>query len=85
MHHLALHHWSKFQAISGEYVQKTTQKQPWMVISAAKKTFEIWKLGNYKLAWHMYHLNMFRLHKNGGGNEWAGRGAYKKPSKMLWN
>ena len=45
MHYLALHHWSKFQtnltAFKGSYGQKTTQKQPEMVLSAATKSFEI--------------------------------------------
>ena len=74
-----------FDHISGGYAQKTTQKHPEMVLSAAKKTFEISKLGNYKSdvneTWHMYHLNTFHLHTNGGGNEWVVGGAFKKPSK----
>ena len=52
MHYLKLYHWSKFQknltAFKGSYGQKTTQKQSEMVLSAATKSFEIWKLGNYK-------------------------------------
>ena len=45
MHYLALHHWSNFQIILttfwGVTCKKTTQKQPEMVLSAAKKTLEI--------------------------------------------
>ena len=45
MHYLKLYHWSKFQknltAFKGSYGQKTTQKQPEMVPSAATKLFEI--------------------------------------------
>ena len=52
MHYLKLHHWSKFPknltAFKGSYDQKTTYKEPEMVLSAATKSFEIWKLGNYK-------------------------------------
>ena len=33
--------------ISGGYVQKTSQKQPEMVLFAAKRTFQISKLQNY--------------------------------------
>ena len=38
---------NEFDHISGGYVQRTTRKQPTMVLSAGTKTFEIWKLGNY--------------------------------------
>ena len=37
-----------FDYISVGYVQKTAQKQPKIVLSANMKTFEIWKLENYK-------------------------------------
>ena len=37
-----------FDYISMGYVQKTSQKQPKIVLSANMKTFEIWKLENYK-------------------------------------
>ena len=40
--------WNKFDHISVGYVQKTTQKQPKIVLSADMKTFEISKLENYK-------------------------------------
>ena len=39
---------NNFDHISGGYVQKTTQKQPKMVLSAGKKTFQRWKLEKYK-------------------------------------
>ena len=39
---------NKFDDISGVYVQKTTQKQPKIVLSAGMRTFEISKLENYK-------------------------------------
>ena len=29
----------------------------------------------------MHHLNTFHLHKNGGGNEWAGGGHIQKTIK----
>ena len=38
---------NKFDHISVGYVQKTTQKQPKIVLSASIKTFEISKLENY--------------------------------------
>ena len=45
MHYLTLYHWSKFQknltAFKGSYGQKTIQKQPEMVLSAAAKSFEV--------------------------------------------
>ena len=51
MHHIVLHHCSKFQTkfltFRGGYVQKTSQKQPEMVLFAAKRTFQISKLQNY--------------------------------------
>ena len=34
-----------------------------------------------KLVPDMYHLNTFHLNKNEGGSEWAGGGAFKKPSQ----
>ena len=40
---------NKFDHISVGYVQKTTQKQPKIVLSAGMKTFEILKLENCKL------------------------------------
>ena len=52
MDYNALHHWSKtsniFDHISVDYVQKATQKQPKIVLSAGMKTFEISNLENYK-------------------------------------
>ena len=39
---------NKFDHISVGYVQKTSQKQPKIVLSAGMKTFEISKLKNYK-------------------------------------
>ena len=39
---------NKFDNISVGHVQKTTQKQPKIVLSAGIKTFEILKLENYK-------------------------------------
>ena len=39
---------NKFDHISVGYIQKTTQKQPKVVPFAGMKTFEIWKLKNYK-------------------------------------
>ena len=39
---------NKFDHISVSYVQKTTQKQPKIALSAGMKTFEISKLENYK-------------------------------------
>ena len=39
---------NKFDHISVGYVQKTTQKQPKIVLSAGMKTFEISRLENYK-------------------------------------
>ena len=49
---------NKFDHISVGYVQKTTQKQPKIVLSAGMKTFEISKLKNYKSnnneTWHRY-------------------------------
>ena len=39
---------NKFDHISVCYFQKTTQKQPKIVLSAGIKTFEISKLENYK-------------------------------------
>ena len=49
---------NKFDDISVGYVQKTTQKQPKIVLSAGMKTFEISKLENYKSdineTWHRY-------------------------------
>ena len=39
---------NKFDHISVVYVQKTTQKQPKIVLSAGMKTFEILRLENYK-------------------------------------
>ena len=41
---------NKFENISVGYVQKTTQKQPKIVLSAGMETFEISKLKNYKLS-----------------------------------
>ena len=38
-----------FDQISMGYVQKTTQKQPKIVLSAGMKTSEISKLKNYKI------------------------------------
>ena len=38
----------KFDYISVSYVQKTTQKQPKIALSAGTETFEISKLENYK-------------------------------------
>ena len=37
----------KFDNISWDYIQKTTQKQPKIELSAAMKTLEILKFGNY--------------------------------------
>ena len=50
MHYVALHYWSKFQTnlTTYQYVRKTTQKQPKIVLSAGMKTFEISRLENYK-------------------------------------
>ena len=39
---------NKFDHISVGYIQKTTQKQPEIVVSAGMETFEISKLKNYK-------------------------------------
>ena len=39
---------NEFEHISVGYIQKTSQKQPKIVLSAGKKTFEILKLENYK-------------------------------------
>ena len=39
---------NKFDHISVGYIQKTAQKQPKVVPFAGMKTFEIWKLENYK-------------------------------------
>ena len=39
---------NKFYHISVSYIQKTTQKQPKIVLPAGMKTFEISKLKNYK-------------------------------------
>ena len=39
---------NQFDHISGSYIQKSNQKQPKLVLPAGKKTFEIWKLENYK-------------------------------------
>ena len=39
---------NQFDHICWGYIQNTTQKQPKLVLSAGTKTFEIWKLGNYK-------------------------------------
>ena len=41
---------NNFDHISVGYVQKTTQKQPKIVLSAGTETFEISKLENYKLS-----------------------------------
>ena len=53
----ALHHIAslvkisnKFDHISVGYIQKTTQKQPKLVLSAGMETLEISKLENYKLS-----------------------------------
>ena len=39
---------NEFEHISVGYIQKTSQKQPKIVLPASKKTFEISKLENYK-------------------------------------
>ena len=39
---------NKFKPISAGYVQKTTQKQPKIVLCAGIKTFKISKLESYK-------------------------------------
>ena len=41
---------NKFGHISVGYVQKTSQKQPRIVLSAGMKTFAISKLENYELS-----------------------------------
>ena len=41
---------NKFDRISVGYIQKTTQKQPKIVLSAGMETFEISKLNNCKLS-----------------------------------
>ena len=53
------------------YVQKTAQKQPEIVLSAAMKTFEISKLENYlinfiRILWFLWHLGLvlFDNHKD---------------------
>ena len=48
MHHLACHYWSnKTDNILGSSGQEITQKQPKMIVSAGRKTFENLKLENY--------------------------------------
>ena len=41
---------NKFEHISVGYVQKTSQKQPKIVLSAGMEIFEISNLKNYKLS-----------------------------------
>ena len=41
---------SKFDHISVGYVQKTSQKQPKIILSVGMKTFEISKVENYNLS-----------------------------------
>ena len=53
----------KFDHISVGYVQKTTQKQPKIVLSAGMKTFEISKLENYlinfvRILWFIWDLGL---------------------------
>ena len=53
MHNLACHHCSKFQTklttfFWGWILVKTTQKKPKMTVSAGTKTFENFKLENYR-------------------------------------
>ena len=90
VHYLTLHHWSKFQksltAFKGSYGQKNTQKQPEMVFSAATKSFEIWKLGNYK--WDINEPSPRNVPseylsntKNEGVNEWVGGRRIQKTTK----
>ena len=80
---------NQFYHISGGYVQKTTQKQPEMVLSANKRTFEISKLQNYVShvyeTWtDMYHLNTFHLHRNEGGSKWVGGGSIQNTIKKCY-
>ena len=46
----------EFDRIWGSNGQKHTQKQPKIVLSAAVKIFDIWKLGNYisDIKWNLY-------------------------------
>ena len=39
---------NEFDDNSWGYIQQIVQKWPKIVLSAGMKTFEIWKLGNYK-------------------------------------
>ena len=56
MHYIALHDWSKSETnlttFRGVMFENTTTKQPEMVLSTAKRTFEISKLQNY-----MFNVN----------------------------
>ena len=60
-----------FGHISGGYIKKTTQKQPKMVLSAGKKTFERWKLEKYKSDVSYIYQKMWALRRNryAGGDE----------------
>ena len=52
MHHLACHHWSKFQTklatFGGILAKKNNQNQPKMTVPVGTKTFENLKLENYR-------------------------------------
>ena len=68
---------NKIYNILGSPVQKTTQKQPKMTVSAGTKTFEKLKLKNKnpilpKLACHVYQLNTSNLLKTEGINQRQG-------------
>ena len=87
MHHLACHHWSKFQTkltfrgvLAG---RKTTQKQPKMTVPASTKAFGNLKVESYspisiKLARYVCHLNTFHLLKIESVDRRAAEGTFKK-------
>ena len=78
---------NKFDHISVGYVQKTSQKQPKIVLSAGMKTSEIPRLQNYKQSdinetWSRYvTLNTFNIPKNEDVNEWTSGGHNQKTTR----